>query len=170
MHEREKWKWYHSVVSDSSRPHGLQPTRLLRPRDFPGKSTGVGCHCRLRIPHWKYPKQDTKPNVLGYYMEILDGVQVSTSDSPSPCCVLDESTLLDLHITTFIFGGHIWCLLEKEMQPTPVFLPGESHGWRSLVGYSPQVAKSQTQLSDFTFTSLMLNFTEQQREAGWSGG
>ena len=29
---------------DSSRPHGLQPTRLLCPWDFPGKSTGVGCH------------------------------------------------------------------------------------------------------------------------------
>ena len=28
MHEREKWKWSRSVVSDSSRPHGLQPTRL----------------------------------------------------------------------------------------------------------------------------------------------
>ena len=27
--------------------------------------------------------------------------------------------------------------LEKEMQPTPVFLPGESHGQRSLVSYSP---------------------------------
>ena len=27
--------------------------------------------------------------------------------------------------------------LEKEWPPTPVFLPGESHGWRSLVGYSP---------------------------------
>ena len=25
-------------------PHGLQPTRLLRPWDFLGKSTGVGCH------------------------------------------------------------------------------------------------------------------------------
>ena len=37
-----------SVVSDSSRPHGLQPTRLLRPWGFPGKSTGVGCHCLLR--------------------------------------------------------------------------------------------------------------------------
>ena len=37
----------HSVVSDSSQPHGLQPTRLLRPWDFPGKSTGVGCHCLL---------------------------------------------------------------------------------------------------------------------------
>ena len=29
------------------RPHGLQPTRLFRPWDFPGKSTGVGCHCLL---------------------------------------------------------------------------------------------------------------------------
>ena len=27
--------------------------------------------------------------------------------------------------------------LEKEMQPTPVLLPGKSHGRRSLVGYSP---------------------------------
>ena len=36
-----------SVVSDSWRPHGLQPTRLLRPWDFPGKRTGVGCHCLL---------------------------------------------------------------------------------------------------------------------------
>ena len=31
----------------TSRPHGLQPTRLLRPWDFPGKSTGVECHCFL---------------------------------------------------------------------------------------------------------------------------
>ena len=36
-----------SVVSNSFRPHGLQPTRLLRPWDFPGKSTGVGCQCLL---------------------------------------------------------------------------------------------------------------------------
>ena len=27
--------------------------------------------------------------------------------------------------------------LEKEWQPTPVFLPGEFHGQRSLVGSSP---------------------------------
>ena len=47
MHESGKWKWSHSVVSDSLRPHGLQPTRLLCPWDFPGKSTGVGCHCLL---------------------------------------------------------------------------------------------------------------------------
>ena len=46
--ESEKWKWSRSVVSDPQWPHGLQPTRLLRPWDFPGKSTGVGCHCLLR--------------------------------------------------------------------------------------------------------------------------
>ena len=27
--------------------------------------------------------------------------------------------------------------LERKWQPTPVLLPGKSHGWRSLVGYSP---------------------------------
>ena len=53
MNESERRKWSHSVVSDSSRPHELQPTRLLHPWDFPGKSTGVGCHCLLlreRLP------------------------------------------------------------------------------------------------------------------------
>jgi len=36
------------VVSNSVRPHGLQPTRLLRPWDSPGKNTGVGCHFLLQ--------------------------------------------------------------------------------------------------------------------------
>ena len=26
----------------------------------------------------------------------------------------------------------------RKWQPTPVFLPGKLHGWRSLVGYSPR--------------------------------
>ena len=38
-------------------------------------------------------------------------------------------------------------------QPTPVFLPGESHGQRSPAGYSPWSRKSQTQLSDQTATT-----------------
>ena len=38
-------------MSDSSQPHGLQSTRLLRPWDFPSKNTGVGCHCLLRNSH-----------------------------------------------------------------------------------------------------------------------
>ena len=38
----------HSVVSDSLRSHGLSPARALCSWDFPGKSTGVGCHFLLR--------------------------------------------------------------------------------------------------------------------------
>ena len=34
----------------------------------------------------------------------------------------------------------------RAWQPAPVFLPGESHGQRSLVGYSLWVTKSRTQL------------------------
>ena len=64
MPEREKWKWKwsRSVVSDSSRPHGLQPTRLFRPWDFPGKSAGVGCHCLLQTKLTESIK--FKPNIV----------------------------------------------------------------------------------------------------------
>ena len=40
----------------------------------------------------------------------------------------------------------------RQWHPTPVLLPGKSHGRRSLVGCSPWGRKSQTRLSDFTFT------------------
>ena len=36
-------------MSDSVRPHRQQPTRLSRPRDSPGKNTGVGCHFLLQF-------------------------------------------------------------------------------------------------------------------------
>ena len=49
MHESEKWKWSHSVMSDPQRPHGLQPTRLTRPWDSPGKNSGVGWHFLLEF-------------------------------------------------------------------------------------------------------------------------
>ena len=37
-----------SVVSNSLRPPGLKPTRLLCPWDLPSKNTGVGCHFLLQ--------------------------------------------------------------------------------------------------------------------------
>ena len=46
--KKQKQKHSHSVLSDSLRPHGLQPTRLLCPWNFPGKNTGVGCHFLLQ--------------------------------------------------------------------------------------------------------------------------
>ena len=48
--------------------------------------------------------------------------------------------------------GKIPC--SRKWQPTPAYLPGKSHGQRSLAGYSPWVHR-QTGLSDFHFTSYM---------------
>ena len=42
--------------------------------------------------------------------------------------------------------------VRRKWQPTPVFLPGESHGQRNLWATGHGVAKSRTQLSDFTHT------------------
>ena len=79
MHESEKCKWIRSVVSDSLRPHRLQPTRLLRPWDFPGKSTGVGCHCLLRFWSWLVLKHS------GTFLEGADQNLPITEHFPDPC-------------------------------------------------------------------------------------
>ena len=52
-----------SVVSDPQRPHGLQPTRLLRPWDSPGKNTGVGCHFPLQGMKVELPSRDDKIHI-----------------------------------------------------------------------------------------------------------
>ena len=47
----------------------------------------------------------------------------------------------------------------RQWHPTPVLLPGKSHGWRSLVGYSPWGCKE----SD---TTKRLHFHTSQTECG----
>ena len=39
--------YVHAQSCPTLQPHGLQPTRLLSPWDFPGKNTGVDCHFLL---------------------------------------------------------------------------------------------------------------------------
>ena len=59
-------------MSDSSPPHGLQPTRLFRPWGFPGKSTGVGCHCLLPPSCYSNPNHPSCPisSVKSYLTRI----------------------------------------------------------------------------------------------------
>ena len=40
----------------------------------------------------------------------------------------------------------------RKWQPTPVFLPGESHGWRSLVAYSPWGCKESDMTERFSLS------------------
>ena len=62
------WKWKVKVKS-LSRPHELQPSRLLRPWDLPGKSAGVGCHCLLHcksqlVTYFTYPRLLSKSSIM----------------------------------------------------------------------------------------------------------
>ena len=59
-------------------------------------------------------------------------------------------------------GGHDWVTSlslftfmhwRRKWQPTPVLFPGKSHGRRTLVGCSPWVAKSRTQLKRLSSSS-----------------
>ena len=64
------WKWSCSVVSNSL---WLQPTRLLYPWDFPGKSTEVSCHCLLQIGILKW-------NIMVTWTKVVDKKVWSTGD------------------------------------------------------------------------------------------
>ena len=53
-------KWSCSVMSDSLRFHELKPTSFLCPWNFPGKSTGAGCHFLLQ---GIFPTQGSNPGL-----------------------------------------------------------------------------------------------------------
>ena len=69
MHESEKWS--RLVVSD------LQPPMLLCPWDFPGKSSGVGCHCPLL--------HETSRNLLENCVLDCMPSAIRTADSERDC-------------------------------------------------------------------------------------
>ena len=106
-------------MSDSSRPHGLQPPRLLHPWDFPGKSTGVGCHRLLLLESLNTGK-----------CQLTE--QISLTHSLYPFTVLTHCTILLIILSLKLMT---W---RRQWQPTPVLLPGKSHGRRSLVGCNPR--------------------------------
>ena len=53
---RKERRWSHLVMSDSLLPRGLYSTRLLSPRNFPGKNTGVSSHFLHQgiFPNWTH--------------------------------------------------------------------------------------------------------------------
>ena len=103
MHESEKWKRSHSVISDFSRPHGLQPTRLLHPWDFPGKSTGVGCHCLLHplsLLSSKTPLKQLQVNIKNLNLHRLrKGMRNSSNFFPFYWSIVSKTDSLVIHST-----------------------------------------------------------------------
>ena len=148
-------------MSDSVRPHRRQSTRLPRPWDSPGKNTGVGCHFLLQCTKVKSESEvaqscttlsdpmDCSPpgsSVHGIFQaRVLEWGAIAFSVLPMHRGLFKMYLYISKHLKIFIYFWLQW-------NPTPVLLPGKSHGRRSLVGCSPWVAKSRTRLSDFTFT------------------
>ena len=150
MHESEKWKWSHSVESNPQRPHGLRPTRLLCLWDFPGKNTGVGCHCLLRYkpkgPYKhssfnKYSKKGkTKKLDLVFCVPFLALViiwYVGQGDFPGGSVVKNPPANARNARDTGWIPGLGRSPRRGNGQLTQVLWSGQSHGQRSLVGYSP---------------------------------
>jgi len=46
----------------------------------------------------------------------------------------------------------------RKWYPTPVFLLGESHGWRSLVGYSPWGHKESESTEHLSTQNILIHF------------
>ena len=67
------------------------------------------------------------------------------------------------------FNPWVWEISwRRKWQSTPVVLPGKSHGPRSLEGYTVHgVTKSQTWLSNFTFTFSDISITTTAFGGGW---
>ena len=124
--QKQKWKWSESesrsVVFNSLWPHGLAD--LSSPRNQAGVSCIAGRFftnwaiketLKAMAPHsstlsWKIPRME-EPGRL----QSMGSLRVGH----------DWATWLSL--STFMHWRRKW-------QPTPVFLPGESQGWGSLVG------------------------------------
>ena len=70
-----------SVMSNSLRPHGLQPARFLCSWDFPGKNTGMDCHYLL---HGNSSTQESNPHLLHLLHWEVDAFFVIFSTTVSP--------------------------------------------------------------------------------------
>ena len=60
-----------SVVSDSVRPHRLQPIRLHIPWDFPGKNTRVGCHLLLQCMKVKSESEVLSDSLQHHGLQLI---------------------------------------------------------------------------------------------------
>ena len=96
MHESEKWKWSCSVVFNPQLLHGLQPSRLLRPWDFPGKNPRVGCHCLLRCISGRpanlptFAARDTL-SLLSWWESLPFALEADINAQDCCVCVLGNS-------------------------------------------------------------------------------
>ena len=128
--------------------------RQSRPWDSPGKNTGVGCQFLLQCmkvksesevaqscPTLPNPKDCSLPGSIAFsgrnfYSRNILGLSLSHWVINKVKELIEYAQIRPFWV--------LWDLsvhsegTRRAWQPTPIFLPGESHGQRSLAGYSPR--------------------------------
>ena len=124
----------HSVVSDSLQPQNSQHARPSHPSPTPRVHSNSCPSSR-----WCHPA-------------------ISTSVVPFSSCLQSFPASGSFPMSQFFTSGKIpW---RRKWQPTPVFLPGKSHGPWSLVGYCPWGRKESDMTEWFHFLSFFPLFSE----------
>ena len=116
------------VLRDSVPLWPREPCQAFLSMGFSQQENG-GCYFLLQVI---FPTQGSKP-----MSPALAGGFFTTEPSGNHKHVYKYE---NIHKYTYTW--------RRKWQPTPVFSPRESHGQRSLAGYSPWDCKSRTRLSD----------------------
>ena len=98
--------------------------------------------------------------------EIKGNRSVEKYDIRICCCFLICFCSLFLYISHHT-GIRYYIPWRRKWQPTPVFLPGESHGWRSLVGYNPCGHKESDTTERLHFSGLKITKNVTKNHMGW---
>ena len=138
MHWRRKWQRTPVFLPGESQGQ-RSPGEMLE---------SVTIYRRVKKGGWVWLSYSQQWNTVMKHKENI--YKLSSVDTswctwkPLIClCLHDGATSLSLF--TFMHGRRKW-------QPTPVFLPGKSHGQRSLGPTIPRVTKSPTRLKQFSRT------------------
>ena len=128
------WKWSLSVMSDSLQPHGLQPTRLLHPWDFPGESTALAYYYILKLCPFQNSYVETySPSVMvfrggsfGWWLGHEGGALMN-----GICAVLKETSESSLALSTI--WGHSGKMLSMDqvVGPPQILSPPVPWSWTS---------------------------------------
>ena len=129
-------------------PLGLRAARLLCPWDlgFPGgsviKKIGLPMQETQDTRVWSLGWEDPLEEEIVSHSSTLAWEIPQTEEpggySPWGCRVgQDLATEITWSCNNLQLPWRNHLRRSRQWQPTPVLLPGKSHGWRSLVGYSP---------------------------------
>ena len=159
-----------------------QSSQTLLPWPRPSSMTLVlswrhCCSVRGWVPFLTVATRELKAQFLAHVYHIADILPVF-STALLPSLILFFLLLLSLQHLSFILKfsssdrktsaynvGDLGSIpgsgrsLEKEMQPTPIFMPGKSYGPRSLVGSSPGGHKESDTTEQLYFPSCMFEST-----------